>query len=117
MQEVDRENLEAGKEYYIICLTEDDNKNLVPNKAIPKLIATFEKLEATENSNGFKFTFFNFFREINKLKNIGYDVQLNLLWKFYEVKKNTIQQQMENRALNLIIQKILGDEYFKIEFI
>jgi len=117
MEEINRENLEVGKEYYIVCLTEDDNKNLVPNKAIPKLIATFEKLKELESSNGFKFTFFNFFREINKPKNIGYDVQLNLLWKFYEVKKNRIRQQMEDRACNLIIQKILGDEYFKIEFI
>ena len=117
MQEINRENLKVGKEYYIECLTEDDNKNLVPNKKIRKSIGIFEKLDATEHSGDFNFAFFNFFRKFDEPKNFGYDVNLNLLWKFYEVKKNKIQDQMEIRACNLIIQKILGDEYFKIEFI
>lgn len=119
MIEVKKEDLKVGKEYYIVCLTEDENRNLVPNKTIRKSIGTFEKLEEWQShlNNRFKFIFFKFYRSLKETKFSGYSVRLNLLWKFYEVKKIIIQQDMETRTCNLIIQKILGDEYFKIEFI
>lgn len=119
MIEVKKEDLEVGKEYYIQCLTEDENKNLVNDKHSNKLIGTFEKLEEWEShsNNGFKFIFFKFFRSVNQNIFLGYNVRLNLFWKFYEIKKHVIQQNMETRACNLFLQEVLGDQYFKIEFI
>jgi len=119
MEPVSRENLQTGKEYYIQCLTlEKDEVTIVPNKGIETLIATFDKLEASiRYNNEFKFALFKNFRSL-KYKNfeIGYDVCLNEFWRFYEVKKKRIQWQMENRALNIILRNLLGDEYFYIEF-
>ena len=40
MQEVLRENLEVGKLYYIECLTEDENNNVIVNHGSPKLWVT-----------------------------------------------------------------------------
>jgi hypothetical protein len=117
MELVARKDLQSGKEYYIQCLTlEKDEVTIVPNKGIEKLIATFDKLEP-RRCDGFKFALFKHFRSL-KYKNfeIGYDVQLNEFWRFYEVKKKRIQWQMENRALNIILRNVIGDEYFYIEF-
>jgi len=112
MKETLRENLEIGKQYYIQCLTEDKDKNYVPALHISKSIGTFLKLEEMEGSNGFKFAFFDNFRELKENNFSGYKVHLNLLWKFYEVRKYKIQNDMEMRACNLILQKITGDQYF-----
>jgi hypothetical protein len=118
MEPVSRENLQSGKEYYIECLTYDtDSVTIIPNPNIHRLIATFEKLAATQESNDFKFAFFKYFREVNRTdKYIGRDVNLNLLWRFYEVKKYKIQHDMENRALNMVLRQIVGDEYFHSDF-
>jgi len=119
VEPVSRENLQTGKEYYIESLTyAADEVTMIPNKSIEKLIATFDKLEAPiRYDNGFKFAFFKYYRSVKDRDNDpGYDVQLNLLWRFYEVKKNHIQWQMENRALNIILHNVIGDEYFYIEF-
>lgn len=115
---VSRENLRPGKEYYIECLTyADDDVTLIPNKHIEKLIATFDKLGTTQQGYGFTYAFFKYFKEV-KLSDVvrGYDVQLNLLWRFYEVKKKHIQWKMENRVLNTILRNIIGDDYFYIGF-
>ena len=117
MKEVNREELVPNKEYLLEGLTYDNNNNLIPIRPAYKMTATFEKLEEIPDSNGFKFAFFNNFRKFNIKKTCGYDVHLNLCWKFYEKKGETIQQDMETRALNKIIQSVLNDEYFKIDFI
>jgi hypothetical protein len=112
MKETLYEELEPGKTYYIECLTEDENKNYIRNMSIEKLIATFVKYEEIEYSNGFKFAFFKEFRSIREDVRKGYDVRLGLLWKFYEVLKHKIQNNMEERGCNLILQNIIGDPYF-----
>ena len=117
MEEVSRENLKTDEEYYIECLTEDNYKNIIPNKNIPKLVGTFINLKDIIFNNHPKLACFSYFREINNPKFIGYDVELNGLWKFYKIKKHIIQNAMEKRACNLIIQKILNDPYFNIDFI
>lgn len=103
---VPRESLIPGKEYYIECLTED-NGVITINQSIEKLIGKFIKFEN-------EFSFFCEFRGVKEPLAMGYDVRLGTLWNFYLVKKYEIQHSMENRALNLILQKIIGDEYFKI---
>jgi hypothetical protein len=118
MEPVSHNDLLPGKEYYIQCLTlEKDEFTIVPNKRIEKLIATFNKLESTQRSDGFKLAHFKYFRSLQKKDfEKGYDVRLNEMWRFYEVKKAHIQQKMENRALNMILRQVIGDEYFYIEF-
>ena len=118
MQEVLRENLEIGKLYYIECLTEDENKNVIVNHGSPKLWGRFTGLKENEiinNNNNYncKDALFSDFRGVNESIFEGYNVQLNIWWKFYEVKKFKIQQDMEMRACNLILQNIVGDKYFK----
>jgi hypothetical protein len=51
-------------------------------------------------------------KEIQRYKTIGPDSYC----LYYEIisKKNEIQNAMELRALNLILQKIIGDKYFTI---
>jgi hypothetical protein len=116
MNEIHRDNLIIGKIYYIVCLTDDEDRNLIPNKLIPKLIGTFLKHE-DYYGNGFYHTFFNDFRAICEDISKGYKVRLNLHWRFYEAKKYDIQQNMENRALNLVLRNIIKDEYFYIEIL
>lgn len=116
MNEIHRDNLIIGKIYYIVCLTDDVNGNLIPNKLIPKLIGTFLKHQYCYD-NDFYFPFFTDFREIYEDISKGYEVRLNLYWRFYEAKKYDIQQNMENRALNLVLRNIIKDEYFYIEIL
>jgi len=116
MNEIHRDNLEIGKIYYIVCLTDDVNGNLIPNKLHSKLIGTFLKHE-DYYGNGFYHTFFKNFRKIDEDISKGYEVHLNLYWRFYEAKKYDIQRNMENRALNLVLRNIIKDEYFYIEIL
>jgi len=121
MQEIERNNLKSGKLYYIECLTYDysyefPDRPKIIEKSYPKVIATFIKLAETEHTtNGYKLAFFKNFRNIKEKLSSGYDVQLSDLWRFYEVKKYQIQEKMEARACNLIISKIINDDFFKIE--
>ena len=115
MQEVLRENLKIGELYYIECLTEDENNNVIVNHGSPKLWGRFTGLKENEVYNNYncKDALFSDFRGVNENIFVGYDVQLNIWWKFYEVKKFKIQQNMEMRACNKILQNIVGDENFK----
>lgn len=117
MREVARENLQKGKSYYIECLTYDKSGNIIRNKAVGKRIANFVKLQELPDSNGLTFTFFENYRPLqNNMKHkifMGYDVQLNLLWRFYESSKPKIQENMEKRALDTILIDITGDEWFR----
>ena len=58
---------------------------------------------------------FNNFRNIkNKhYKSLGYDVQLNSLWRFYEIIEDKIQNDMESRAIAKVLKQVTGDEYFR----
>jgi len=100
-----RRQLMPGEEYYIECLTRDINNNVIRNVNIEKLIGTFVFM------NG-EFACFANFRNVNENEE-GYAVELGYLWNFYEVKKKRIQQTMEQRALDIILYNIIGDEWFK----
>jgi len=40
-----------------------------------------------------------------------FDVELNTLWRFYDVRRFKIQHAMETRALHKILKNITGDEW------
>ena len=105
MNVVERTDLQPGKEYYIECLTDNDAGLMVRNTNIPKLIGRFIKYEGG-------FAYFSEFRELRELANDGIDVGLGIYWNFYKVKCHKIQNDMETRALNMILRNIVGDEYF-----
>jgi hypothetical protein len=126
MQPVLREDLKIDKLYYIEALTEDALNVRIPNKNIPIMVGVFKRLipmnvQLTEfwwNAAEFDWfeisTFKNIKNESDANKHIIRDVQLNYMWNFYEVKKFKIQSDMEERAVNLYLQKIIGDPYFKV---
>lgn len=114
MQEVKMENLNPGKEYWMECFTHDDERQLVPHYCRYKMIAKFDK--CIDSEYGSMSAGFTNFREIKfkDNKTCGYDVKLNnYYWKFYEVLKNKVQKDMENRAYKTILQKKISDEYFE----
>lgn len=113
MLEVERCNLVSGREYYIECL---DAKN-VRNKKVPKKIAKFKKLDTIVSGVSTKLAFFSNYHNITDKTFPGYDVHLNNLWKFYEVKKHVIQSAMEKRNLDLILLHVVKDEYFKVDIL
>ena len=123
MQSVDREKLEINKLYYIEYMTHDDNNNIIPNKNISIMVGFFKKLLpiypfSIQPWNAAVFSWFDISNmkyircEYDANKYIIRDVELNYLWRFYEVKKFQIQRNMESRAVNLLLQKIIGDQYF-----
>jgi hypothetical protein len=115
MQEVLRENLKIGELYYIESLTEDLNGNIVVNHHVSKLQGIFTGFTENVSLNNYSCSdaLFSEFRGVNESIFEGYDVHLNYWWKFYEFKKFKIQQDMEMRACNKILQNIIGDTYFK----
>lgn len=119
MQEITKENLIHGKEYYLEAFTTDENDNFVRHSPRYKMIAKFDKIHAPNIISGYKFSYFTNFREISckNKKNCGYDVRLNNFWRFYEIIEDKVQSDMERRSYNIILQKIVKDEYFRLEFI
>jgi len=120
MQQVHNEELVPGKDYYLECFTYDEHHLLIPNNPVYKMVATFQKLESREPSpDSYKFPHFTNFRKVNLKndKNEGYDVYLHTVWKFYEIKKDIIQTDMEKRALAIVLKNIIGDKYFQIEIL
>lgn len=109
MQEVLRDNLVFGKEYYLQCVEESC---LHPNKPY-KMIAKFTCL--TQLAIDFKWACFSNFRKIEnkKYKTVGYNVELNGNWRFYEIAKHRVQKNMEIRAYNIVLLDLIGDEYFR----
>ena len=105
MNVVERADLQPGKEYYIECLSDNPIGFMVRNTNIPKLICRFIKSEGG-------FAYFSEFRELRELANAGEEVSLGTYWNFYEVKCHKIQNDMEARALNIILRNVLGDAYF-----
>lgn len=116
MQEVTQENLISGNEYYLECYTHDERRKMVLIDTQYKMIARFDKLET--NIFDYVMPCFSNFRKIrDKNKNTGYNVTLNNYWKYYEICKERIQTDMENRSVNQIIQNLIRDEYFRIDFL
>ena len=102
MQEVPRENLVPGKEYYI----ENTLYGL-------KRIAKFDKLLIYDGGSQW-WACVNNVREI-KYKNFptqGYSSSMGYNCKFYEIASREIQKNMENRAYNRVLLDLIQDEYF-----
>ena len=123
MNHVNREDLVPGKLYYIECMTQDLQSNVIPNVGISIMVGIFIGLKPiyTFSREVWKEAQFKWF-DVSKLKYMQHesdaekhilrDVGLNYLWRFYEVKKFKIQSDMELRAVNLYLQNIIGDPYF-----
>ena len=113
MKEVGRDQLEAGKLYYLESYTIAYNENneydttvtditiiigdrIIPIKMNYKRKGIFVKWE--DGIYGGKFSNFTNFSETHEDKYSGCDVQLiSYWWKFYEIQKHDIQQNMETR--------------------
>jgi hypothetical protein len=109
MQEVGRENLIPGKEYYLECCFAP------PSKPI-KMIGSFEQLSRGPYLPAkLERTCFTNFRSIEHRNDPsrGYRIELALHWKFYEINGPTIQKNMENRAYKQVLLDIVKDENFK----
>jgi hypothetical protein len=121
MHPVIRENLKIGSLYYIESLEEDGSGNLVPNKKLSIMVGIFKRLKPVFGADWWNAAVFDWF-DISKMKHVNNksdackyiirEVELNYVWNFYEVKKIKIQCDMEERAVNLYLQKIIGDQYF-----
>jgi hypothetical protein len=123
MLPINRENLEIGKLYYIENLTQDENDNIIPNPNITIMVGIFKGLKYIHPIivNSWNAAIFDWL-EISNMKHIKnesdsttyiiQEVELNCFWRFYEVKKFKIQNDMEQRAVNLYLRKIIGDPYF-----
>ena len=114
MQEIPRENLIPGKEYY---LQNFEPVHSPPNKPY-KMIAKFEKLEQSrwnEISFDWQWARFTNFRKLERRndQHCVRSVELNLYWRFYEIPRQKVQKNMENRAYNTILLDLIQDEYFK----
>lgn len=115
MEEVLREKLVCGKEYYIECFTTDNNKQVISHSPSYKMIAKFEKLKKSSIFFDYTFACFSNFRKIQHKNNKNYYdryVELNCHWKFYEISEYKVQKNMESRAYNMVLKKIVKDEYF-----
>jgi len=110
MQEITREDLVPGKEYYL--------QNFEPTFAAPrkpyKMIARFVKLEPLSVFTDLMWACFTNFRKINHKDVPTYVryVELNHNWRFYEISKDKAQKNMENRSYNMVLLDIIQDEYF-----
>jgi hypothetical protein len=125
MNPVERENLEVGQLYYIESLThdDDDNENLIRNPNFEKMAGTFKGTNLVNTwvvpwyqviFDWFPVSKLKDIKNINNLGNIIENtVRLNMLWRFYKVEKYKIQTDMECRAVNLVLQKIIvKDQWF-----
>ena len=107
MEEVVRENLVPGKEYY---LQNFRREHLPPHKPY-KMIARFERLTPCD---GFNWACFTNYRNIKHGPDPTYIryVVLDLNWRFYEIAHHKVQKNMENRAYNMVLLDLIKDEYF-----
>lgn len=125
MEPINREDLIPEKLYYIECLTTDASYNLVPNTKHSTQAGVFKNLkENLLNIEPWYSTIFEWFNakllltiknetEINNIpKNT---VSLNNMWRFYEVKRFKIQNDMEQRVINAILKNKIKDDYFTWE--
>jgi hypothetical protein len=110
MQEVNREDLVPGKEYYL----QDFESGYDPPQKPSKMIAKFEKIIQSAWNPDFNWACFTNFRKLEDRNDQSsfLRVQLNYKWKFYEIRRDKIQKNMENRAYNMILLDLIQDEYF-----
>jgi hypothetical protein len=107
MQEVPRENLVPGKEYYMQWFPDSYSG---PNKTY-KMMGTFEQLTYLHTQVRPCFTNFRSLKHRNE-PSCGYNIELALHWKFYEISQNKVQKNMENRAYNQVLLDLIQDDYF-----
>jgi len=98
--------LEPNKIYYIKKINNDF-------EAYTKSIGTFIKYYEVPCSLGYKVACFINVTEFNTTRKTPYNYNFNTDTQFYEVKKYQIQEDMEERALKLILKNIIGDKYFE----
>ena len=98
--------LEPNKNYYIKRINNDF-------ESYTKYIGTFIKYYEVPCSIGYKVACFVNVNEFNTTRKNTYNYNFNADAQFYEVKKYQIHQDMEERALKLILKNIIGDEYFE----
>lgn len=110
MEEISRDILEVDKEYYIVSIVYDANNTIM--EKLPKHIATFKKNEDSIFSNHKMSHFSNYRCLRDKDTFVGYDVNLNIHFKFYQRTSHKIQEQWERRTTNLILQNITCDQWF-----
>lgn len=112
MKEIKHEDLVPGKMYYIESLATGENGKTICKY---KRIGNFTGYD--HGIYGCKFACFTNYRKPNDDTFDGYDLQLNSYWwKFYEVKKYNIQQNMETKVCDIKLQEITGDPYFRSGF-
>ena len=120
MLEIPRENLQHGELYYITEYILDNNDS---NRKLIKMVGIFKGLKLidpiiVQSWNAAVFDWFEVskIKEINNecdaYKHIIFEVELNYIWKFYEVQKFKIQNNMEARATDMFLKNITGDQYF-----
>jgi hypothetical protein len=111
MQEVNRENLVPGKEYYLQCFEPSCQPPYKPYK----MIAKFENLIESYWNPVWQWACFTNFRKLENRKQsiCSRRVELGYHWKFYAISSDTIQKNMENRAYNMVLIDIVSDEHFK----
>jgi hypothetical protein len=113
MQEIPREKLIPGKEYYLQCFCPGCAP---PNKPYI-MIAKFEKLEnpsSTHTNPNFKWVCVTNFRKLEEINkpSCGRSLQLDCRWWFYEISTSEVQKNMENRTYNQVLLHLIQDEYF-----
>jgi hypothetical protein len=113
MQEVDRENLVPGKEYYLQCFA----PSCIPPNELYKMIAKFEKLVDVNPDNrdlAWQSACFTNFRKLEHRNDptCVRRVELNIYWRFYEIPRDKVQKNMENRAYNMVLLDLIQDDYF-----
>ena len=112
MQEVEFDNLEIGKIYYI------EKKSYKPiYSSLVKIehSGTFQKFMIDRTCNIPCAMFTNISKPKHLMWNNVTTIRPKNIWKFYESKKDKIQKDMENRALHLILQNVICDPSFKTE--
>lgn len=113
MQEILHIQLVANKSYYIELLYRSNNEF----RCMSKRLGVFDKFEHSHFVEGSLMACFKHFRKLpNNIFN-GTEVKLNPHnWRFYEAKKQIIQQNMESRVCDILLKRITGDEYFRSGF-
>ena len=112
MQEVPKEKLVPGKEYYLEWPTDKQ-------KRIAKFESLFIFTDADFGSSWH--AWFTNFRVIKNKNDPNKGHRTLLIWPagwiFYEIPSREVQKNMENRAYNRVLLDLVKDEYFKpIEF-
>jgi len=106
MQEIPREKLIPGKEYYLQCFCPGCAP---PNKPYI-MIAKFEKLEypsSTHTNPDFKWVCVTNFRKLEESNkpSCGRSLQLDCRWWFYEISSRKVQK-------NMVLLDLIHDDYF-----